>query len=147
MNSPDPGEILRAALLHTPRNPFYEANALESLSDGALLIVNGKIAACGNFSEIRRAYPRARTTDLRGGFLLPGLIDAHVHFPQLRVLGGLGKELLGWLEEFALPEEARMADTAYACDTAHRFLHALASHGTTTALVFGAHFAPATAAT
>ena len=146
MNSPDPGEILRAALLHTPRNPFYEANALESLSDGALLIVNGKIAACGNFSEIRRAYPRARTTDLRGGFLLPGLIDAHVHFPQLRVLGGLGKELLGWLEEFALPEEARMADTAYACDTAHRFLHALASHGTTTALVFGAHFAPATAA-
>src|SRR4029077_7253011 len=43
-------------------------------------------------------------------------------------------------------EEARMADVAYAEDTARRFVHALASHGTTTALVFGAHFSPATAA-
>ena len=34
----------------------------------------------------------------------------------------------------------------YAADTARAFLRALASHGTTTALVFGAHFASATAA-
>jgi len=54
--------------------------------------------------------------------------------------------LLDWLHEFALPEEARMADLSYAGDTAHKFIRALASHGTTTALVFGAHFAPATAA-
>ena len=48
--------------------------------------------------------------DLRGGFLLPGFIDTHIHFPQLRVLGGLGRSLLDWLEHCALPEEARMAD-------------------------------------
>ena len=83
---------------------------------------------------------------MRGGFLLPGLIDTHIHFPQLRALGGLGEELLGWLENFALPEEARMSDPSYARDTAHRFLHGLASHGTTTALVFSAHFHDATAA-
>lgn len=39
-----------------------------------------------------------------------------------------------------------MADVSYACQTAHAFLRALASHGTTTALVFGAHFPAATAA-
>jgi guanine deaminase len=39
-----------------------------------------------------------------------------------------------------------MADDVYAEDTARRFVHALASHGTTTAMVFGAHFPPATAA-
>ena len=39
-----------------------------------------------------------------------------------------------------------MADHAYALRTASGFVHALVSHGTTTALVFGAHFAPATAA-
>src|SRR5262249_53411486 len=33
---------------------------------------------------------------------------------------------------------------AYAASVADEFLHALASHGTTTALVFGAHFAGAT---
>jgi len=54
--------------------------------------------------------------------------------------------LLDWLEHVALPEEARMADVAYATGTADRFVRALAAHGTTTALVFGSHFGPATAA-
>ncbi len=39
-----------------------------------------------------------------------------------------------------------MADHAYACRVARDFVQALLAHGTTTALVFGAHFAPATAA-
>jgi len=146
VSSPKRGEILRAPLLHTPRNPFFAARALEAYWDGALLISDGKIEACGEYSTVRANYPAASVTDLRGGFLLPGLIDTHIHFPQLRILGGLGKELLSWLEELALPEEARMAELSYACETARRFLHALASHGTTAALVFGAHFAPATAA-
>ena len=146
MSSGDPGEILRAPLLHTPRNPFFEPGALESYPDGALFIRQGKVAACGLYSEVRAAYPDAAYTDLRGGFLLPGLIDTHIHFPQLRVLGSLGQDLPAWLKQFALPEEMRMAELSYASDTAHRFLHALAWHGTTTALVFGAHFSPATAA-
>ena len=145
MISPGGGEILRAPLFHTPRNPFFDASPLEAYADGALLIREGKIVACGDYSSVRANYPETPVTDLRGGFLLPGLIDTHIHFPQLRVLGGLGKELLSWLEEFALPEEARMAETSYACDTASRFLRALASHGTTTALVFGSHFASAMA--
>jgi guanine deaminase len=146
VTSPLRSEILRAPLFHTPRNPFFEPAALEAYWDGALLISEGKIVACGDYDSVRRNYPGAAVTDLRGGFLVPGLIDTHIHFPQLRVLGGLGKELLGWLEEVALPEEARMADTAYACQTAQKFVRALVSHGTTTALVFGAHYAPATAA-
>jgi len=115
-------------------------------SDGGLLIRDGRIAGCGDFETVRAAHPNAATVDLRGGFLLPGLIDTHVHFPQVRVLGSLGRSLLDWLEHCALPEEAKMADVSYACQTAQAFLRALASHGTTTALVFGAHFPAATAA-
>ncbi len=118
---------------------------LESYSDGGLLIRAGKVVACGEYSEIHAAYPEVPTTDLRGGFLLPGFIDTHIHFPQLHVLGGLGRQLLDWLEYVALPEEARMAEPRYACETACAFVNALAAHGTTTALVFGAHFAGATA--
>lgn len=114
--------------------------------DGGLLIRDGRIAACGDFREVRRVDREARVTDRRDGFLLPGLIDAHTHFPQLRVLGELGEGLLGWLGRFALPEEARMANTRYARETARRFVRAMLAHGTTTAMVFGAHFAPATAA-
>ena len=140
------GELLRAPLFHTPRNPFRDSNALESHPDGGLLIRDGRVTGCGDYSTLRDAHPDVPTRDLRGGFLLPGFIDTHIHFPQLRVLGSLGRSLLDWLEECALPEEARMADHAYACRAAHGFVRALASHGTTTALVFGAHFAPATAA-
>jgi guanine deaminase len=86
------------------------------------------------------------TVDRRGGFILPGFIDAHVHFPQVRIIGAMGRTLLDWLDEVALPEEARMADNVYARETARLFVRALAAHGTTTALVFGAHFAEATAA-
>ena len=146
MNPSPAGELLRAPLFHTPRNPFEDANALESYADGGLLIRDGRVAGCGDYSTLRDAHPRVPSVDLRGGYLLPGFIDTHIHFPQLRVLGGLGRSLLDWLEHCALPEEARMSDHAYACRVAQGFVHALASHGTTTALVFGAHFAPATAA-
>jgi guanine deaminase len=140
------GELLRAPLFHTPRNPFRDSSALESYSDGGLLIREGRVAGCGNYGALHDAHPDVPTVDLRGGFLLPGFIDTHIHFPQLRVLGNLGRSLLDWLEHCALPEEARMADHSYACRVARDFVHALAAHGTTTALVFGAHFAPATAA-
>jgi guanine deaminase len=139
-------ELLRAPLFHTPRNPFFEENALVSHEDGGLLIRDGRIAVCGDYSTVRAANPQAETRDLRGGFLIPGLIDAHVHFPQVRILGCLGRSLLDWLEHCALPEEARMSDAVYAAQVAREFVHALASHGTTTAMVFGAHFTAATAA-
>jgi guanine deaminase len=140
------GELLRAPLFHTPRNPFQDPSALECYEDGGLLVVDGRVAGCGHYPTLRAAHPDVPSIDLRGGFILPGFIDTHIHFPQLRVIGGLGHSLLQWLEHCALPEEARMADHSYACQVARSFVHLLASHGTTTALVFGAHFAPATAA-
>ena len=139
-------ELLRATLLHTPANPFQHERALSCHEDGGLLVQHGRIVASGDYTAVRATCPLATTVDWRGGFLLPGLVDTHLHYPQLRIIGGLGRTLLDWLEQVALPEEARMADVVYATETARGFLHALAAHGTTTALVFGAHFAPATAA-
>lgn len=146
MSASERGELLRAPLFHTPRNPFCDPRALECHWDGGLLIRAGRVAAAGDYGQIRDANPDAITIDMRGGFLLPGLIDTHIHFPQVRVLGSLGRPLLDWLEHSALPEEARMADEGYARGIACEFVRALASHGTTTALAFGAHFASATAA-
>ena len=138
-------EIVRSTILHTPRNPFRESGALEYFSDGALLLAGGLIQAAGDYAAVRRAHPEVPVHDLRGCVLLPGLIDTHVHFPQLRIIGGLGCGLLEWLERYALPEEVRMGETAYARVVAGEFVDALASHGTTTALVFGSHFHDATA--
>jgi guanine deaminase len=137
--------IFRAALLHTPANPFRDHRALVGHEDGALAVEDGRIVASGPYETVRANHPSAATIDHRGSYLLPGFVDTHLHYPQLRVIGGLGRPLLEWLAHTALPEEARFSDVSYARGVAHGFLHALASHGTTTALVFGAHFAAATA--
>lgn len=139
-------ELLRATVFHTPRNPFVDDHALEIHADGGLLIRDGRIAACGDFGNVRAGHPDVTVRDLRGGFLMPGFVDTHIHFPQTRVIGGLGDSLLDWLTNNTLPEEARFADVAYARAVAEEFIRALASHGTTTALVFGAHYEEATAA-
>jgi guanine deaminase len=142
-------QLYRATVFHTPNNPFCldvsDRRSLICHQDGGLLVREGRVAACGEYAEIRDENPGAATVDWRGGFILPGFVDAHVHFPQVRVIGAMGRTLLDWLEEVALPEESRMADRQHAADTAALFLRALASHGTTSALVFGAHFADATA--
>ena len=137
-------ELLRATILHTPRNPFNTEHALEAFADGAVVLSEGRIRAAGDYTAVASAHPGAEVRDWRGSVILPGFIDTHIHFPQTRIIGGLGWPLLDWLRLHALPEELRMADTDYARAVAAEFVHELARHGTTTALVFGAHFGPAT---
>jgi guanine deaminase len=133
--------IVRGHVLHTPGNPFRGESALETFDDGAVAFDrDGRILAIGNFGEVRHARPDADVADTDGAFLLPGLIDTHVHFPQFAIIGAMGLQLLEWLQTRTLPEEARMADDRVARETARRFLGALAANGTTSALVFGSHF-------
>lgn len=132
--------IVRAQVAHTPRNPFVFGSALESFSDGAVAFSEGRIVACGSFADVRDRCPEAAVVDARDAILLPGFVDCHVHYPQLRVIGAMGLELLDWLRLRSLPEEARLADPGYAASAAERFVRALARNGTTTALVFGSHF-------
>ncbi|TWP37137.1 guanine deaminase [Leekyejoonella antrihumi] len=134
--------LFRATVLDTPDDPFH-GGALRAESDLGLLVQDGVIVARAAYGTLRAAHPDSRVHDLREGLLLPGLIDTHVHFPQLRVIGALGRPLLDWLRESALPEEARLADTAYAQPLAQEFVQGLLAAGTTTALVFGSHFASA----
>lgn len=135
--------IYRARVLDVPEDPF-RGGTLRAEADGGVLVDGeGVIADRGPFAEVRDRHPSADVCDLEGGLLLPGFVDAHVHFPQARIIGGLGLPLLDWLEHCALPEEARMADLGYAREVASEFVSGLADAGTTTALVFGAHFAPA----
>ena len=132
--------IIRAQLLHTPRDPFEHDDALESCADGAVAFADGRILDSGEYARVRARNPDADVIDERDAILLPGLIDTHVHYPQMAVIGAMGLELLDWLRTRTLPEEARLADTGYAREVARRFVDGLAANGTTTALVFGSHF-------
>ncbi|SDU85509.1 guanine deaminase [Jiangella alkaliphila] len=134
--------IFRGAVLDTPESPFA-GGTLRSSSDEGLVVRDGVIVARGPFAAVRRANPDESVVELDGGLLLPGFVDTHVHFPQVRVIGGIGLPLLDWLERRALPEEGRLADTAYAAQVAKDFVSGLVTAGTTTAMVFGSHFAAA----
>ena len=137
------GELVyRGTVLDTPESPF-EGGGLRAESDAGLVVSEGVIIDRGPFPEVRHRHPGSAVVDLRAGFLLPGLVDTHVHFPQVRAIGALGMPLLRWLEQCALPEEARLADVDYARTVASEFTSGLVEAGTTTALVFGSHFASA----
>jgi guanine deaminase len=134
--------IYRATVLDTPESPFVGAT-LRADDDAGILVQDGVIRARGAIAEVARAHPHEQVIDLRGGLLLPGFVDTHVHYPQVRIIGGIGMPLLEWLERCALPEEAALADAHYAHTVAAEFVSGLVAAGTTSALVFGSHFAGA----
>ncbi|MEX2501315.1 MAG: guanine deaminase, partial [Trueperaceae bacterium] len=152
--------LLAGHLLHVPRDPFVDRSkrseasgtrdrwviadpdALHAVHDGAVAIVSGTIRATGALHELRDRFPDA-TVDRTGGWIVPGFVDGHVHYPQLPVMGAMGLTLMDWLRERTFPHEARFADATFAAREARAFLTALARNGTTAAMVFGAHFAPA----
>ena len=134
--------LFRGSFLDTPVSPFA-GGTLRSESDGGVCVRDGVIVERGAFDAVRAHRSGDDVVDLSGGLVLPGFVDTHVHFPQVRMIGALGMPLLDWLERSALPEEARLSDDDYARAVAGEFLGGLAAAGTTTALVFGAHFASA----
>ncbi|MDP9264877.1 MAG: amidohydrolase, partial [Chloroflexota bacterium] len=52
----------------------------DGTSAEALLARDGRVAAVGRRDEVRREASGAEPVDLRGGLMVPGWFDAHVHF-------------------------------------------------------------------
>jgi guanine deaminase len=81
--------------------------------------------------------------DARDGLLTPGFVDAHVHYPQTRIIGAASGPLLDWLARSTFPEEQRFADPTHAAAVAARFVGSLARAGTTLAMAYSSVHATA----
>ena len=55
-----------------PNNPFYE--------DGCVAMDGKVIAKVGKTGDIKEQYPNATFIDAKGGVILPGMINAHMHY-------------------------------------------------------------------
>ena len=69
--------------------------------------------------------------------IIPGLVDIHIHFPQITTVASYGEQLLEWLQDYIFPGEAEYDDAALAQARAAVFLKELLRRGTTTAAVYG----------
>jgi imidazolonepropionase len=71
-----------ASQLLTVPGPVQRGHDLGNLGiieDGAIRIVDGRIAAVGTTAELRAAFPGDEPLDARGRVVLPGLVDPHTH--------------------------------------------------------------------
>jgi len=110
---------------------------------GFLLVSGDKIVARGPLGEVPSiletwALRQDQVTRLsEAQFILPGLIDTHIHAPQFPNAGlALDLTLLDWLEKYTFPTESRLGDVSLARDVYKRCVRTTLGSGTTTACYF-----------
>jgi guanine deaminase len=141
----------------TPASPpprAFLGNALHAPTRGRIEFLPAVLIEVSGAGEIQALYrqdsPRAAVVAARhrergtlvtlekGQYLLPGLVDLHVHAPQWPQLGlALDLPLEEWLQAYTFPLEARYQDLAYARSTYESLVDGLLANGTTTAMYFG----------
>ncbi|HYD06335.1 MAG TPA: guanine deaminase, partial [Reyranella sp.] len=128
--------LLRGRVLSFVDEPqsLDDAKSYRYWEDGEVEIEDGKIVSVGQFDGAQQA--NTTIIDHSGKLILPGLIDPHIHFPQMQVIGSYAANLMQWLNTYTFVEEQRFGDTAHATRIAGKFFDELIRHGTTTAATY-----------
>jgi guanine deaminase len=129
---------IRGAFVDFVADPFVSepADSVRYITDGLLVLEAGRIKAFGPYAELQTEYAFLDPiTYPPGCLILPGLIDAHSHYPQSEMIAAYGAQLLDWLETYTFPVESKFQDADYARSIAQFFLDELLRQGTTTAVI------------
>lgn len=118
-------------------NPISRSKFVE-WKDGAISIdAQGKILCCGNFSDVKKGCGEGVAVEyFDDSVIIPGLIDCHLHMPQLDQRGKHGATLLNWLTKYIFPAEMSFKDLHIVEDVAKRFFKKLILNGATTSVVY-----------
>jgi len=145
----------------SPTDRAFLGTALHTPEYGKLEVLRETLIVVGGDGAIKAIHPHgtphadeeARRCAAAGNlvtlgadqFLLPGLVDLHIHAPQWPQLGrALDLPLEDWLQTYTFPLESRYADTTYARIVYESLVDGLLANGTTTAMYFGTLHLPAT---
>ena len=130
--------LVRGRILTFREDPAAAGAAAHAyIEDGAVFMREGRIEAAGRARDVLAdASQDAAVDDHSGSLIMAGFIDAHIHYPQTRVIGSYGAQLLDWLHNYTFLEEQKFADPAHCAEAAEFFLDELFRCGTTTALVY-----------
>jgi guanine deaminase len=134
----DPADVtvLRGRVLSFLEEPqsLRDEKSYRYIEDGAVVIAGGKILMVGEFNP--KAAAHHTVVDHRPNLILPGLIDPHIHMPQMQVIGSYAANLLEWLNTYTFVEEQKFGEAGHAQRIASRFFDELIRHGTTTAAAY-----------
>lgn len=125
----------RAEILSVGADPRDRPEAVRHEPDGLLVVEDGIVLERGPFADLAPRFPELAIETLPG-LVVPGFIDAHVHYPQTERIAAHGEQLLDWLERHIFPAEKAFVDKAHADAVAGFFLDELLRNGTTSALVY-----------
>jgi guanine deaminase len=129
-----PRQAYRGSLFHLTGDPEADPAAITAFDDGVLVVEDGHVAEAGAWDALA---PHLGSTPVErvGGFIVPGFVDSHVHYPQLEIMASPGARLLEWLSHYAFAAEAKFDHREVAAEAARFFLDQLLANGTTSALV------------
>ena len=122
-------KAFRGEILSVPDDPA-DGGEIRHFADGLLLVEDGLVVSCGPWAD------PGMPVEAVAGIIVPGFIDAHVHYPQTERIASHGEQLLQWLERHICPAEKAFAEPEHAAAVAAFFLDELLRNGTTSALVF-----------
>lgn len=129
----DPPFTLRARLL----TPLDDGGFLHLADARVVVDAGGRIAEVGPWIEGADADD-GTVVDVRSRVVMPGMVDLHVHLPQIPNAGlGSGLPLLEWLDRYIFPLEAGF-DRETAEAQVPLALRAFAAAGTTTIVAYTA---------
>jgi guanine deaminase len=131
---------VRGAALALAADPFAvpSSAALAHEPDALVVMRAGRIAAFGPADRLLPTLPPGTpVTRYANALIVPGFVDAHVHYLQLPVIGAFGRTLLDWLQHYTFVVEQRGADPAFAAATADAYLDECLRQGITSAAVYG----------
>ncbi len=112
--------------------------AVRYFKDGLLLIKDGKVQEFGAAEDLLAKVPEDVSVEYyQHHLIIPGMIDTHIHFPQMEMIAAYGEQLLTWLTTYTFPTEKQFACENYGEAMSKLFIDELLKNGTTTALVFG----------
>lgn len=130
--------VVTGSILHYADDPRTAGEAaIRFIENGAVAISDdGRIAWTGEASATPANLAGCERHEYPGKLIIPGFVDAHLHFPQYRMLAAYGKDLLDWLNRYTFIEEQRYGNPAIADPAAVFFLDELARNGITACLAF-----------
>ncbi|KAJ8660045.1 guanine deaminase [Lichtheimia ornata] len=136
--------LLYGTIVHTPKRGTISihTNALLATNeDGRIVALKDNIPEDkldSTIDTLQLGHQRQSLLKLSPTqFILPGLIDTHIHAPQITYTGtATDVPLMDWLQKYTFPSERQFEDPEWARKVYDVLVKRLLRNGTTTALYF-----------